>query len=81
MPVRRVVDLSMALEERSPFYPGDPEPAICAATTIAAEGFNVSRLELGSHSGTHCDPPFHFDPDGARARRAPLRAVAIEGLG
>ena len=64
MPIRRV-DLSMPLDERTPFYPVDPEPRVCAATTIAADGFNVSRLEIRSVPGG----------DGA-----PARAVAIEGL-
>jgi kynurenine formamidase len=86
MPIRRVVDLSMPLDERTPFYPGDPEPAICAATTIAADGFNVSRLELGSHSGTHCDAPYHFDSDGARLHELPLerflgRGVVVDATG
>jgi kynurenine formamidase len=85
MPSRRVVDLSMPLDGRTPFYPGDPEPRICAATTIAADGFNVSRLELGSHSGTHCDAPYHFDPDGARLDELPLerflgRAVVVDAI-
>jgi len=86
MPIRRVIDLSMPLDERTPFYPGDPEPRICAATTIAAHGFNVSRLELGSHSGTHCDAPFHFRANGARIDELPLerfvgRGVVVDATG
>ena len=80
MPIRRVVDLSMPLDERTPSYPGDPAPAICAATTIAADGFNVSRLELGSHSGTHCDAPYHFDPAGARLDELPLERFLGPGV-
>jgi kynurenine formamidase len=55
MPIRRVVDLSKPLDERTPLYPGDPEPRVCAGTSIAVDGFNVLRLDLGSYSGTHCD--------------------------
>jgi kynurenine formamidase len=80
MPIRRVVDLSMPLDARTPFYPGDPEPRICAAQTIAADGFNVARLELGSHSGTHCDAPYHFDPDGARLDELPLERFLGRGV-
>jgi kynurenine formamidase len=80
MPIRRVIDLSMPLDDRTPFYPGDPEPRICAATTIAAGGFNVARLELGSHWGTHCDAPFHFLEDGARLDDLPLERFVGPGV-
>ena len=80
MPIRRVVDLSMPLDERTPHYPGDPRPRVCAATTIAADGFNVSRLELGSHSGTHCDAPSHFLEDGLPLDALPLERFVGPGV-
>ena len=80
MRVRRIVDLSMPLDDRTPFYPGDPEPRVCPATTIARDGVNVSRLHLGSHSGTHCDAPFHFLEDGLRLHEVPLERFAGPGV-
>jgi kynurenine formamidase len=82
----RVVDLSIPIDAATPFYPGDPEPRVCPATSIAREGFNVSRLELGSHSGTHCDAPYHFVDDGLRIDELPLerfagRAVLVDLAG
>jgi kynurenine formamidase len=79
MPVRKVIDLSMPLDERTPFNPGDRQPRMCVAHTIAADGFNVSRLELGSHSGTHCDAPFHFREDGARIDELPFERFLGRG--
>jgi kynurenine formamidase len=76
----RVVDLSIPIDETTPFYPGDPEPRVCAAQTIARDGFNVSRLELGSHSGTHCDAPFHFLADGATLDEVPLERFVGPGV-
>jgi kynurenine formamidase len=70
----------MALDERTPFYPGDPEPSFCVAQTIAADGFNVTQLGLGSHSGTHCDAPFHFLSDGARIDELPLERFLGPGV-
>lgn len=66
MTIRRVVDLSLPLGPATQVYPGDPVPSIRPATTIEAEGFNVAALELGTHSGTHVDAPYHFLADGAR---------------
>ena len=33
---------------------------------------NVSRMELGVHTGTHVDAPFHFLKDGSTVERMPL---------
>jgi kynurenine formamidase len=63
--VRRVVDLTQPVSTGSPVYPGDPEVRVDAAATIGADGVNISRLALGSHSGTHVDAPFHVRGDGA----------------
>ncbi len=70
----------MPLDATTPFYPGDPEPRMCAATTIAREGVNVMRLDLGSHSGTHCDAPFHFLEDGLKLDELPLERFVGPGV-
>jgi kynurenine formamidase len=75
----RIVDLSIPIDATTPFYPGDPEPRVCVATTIARDGFNVSRLELGSHSGTHCDAPRHFLEDGLALDELPLERFVGAG--
>ncbi|MBA3670626.1 MAG: cyclase family protein [Gemmatimonadaceae bacterium] len=54
-------------------YPGNPEISITAAQAIAqGAGSNVSRLDLGSHTGTHVDAPKHFFDDGAGVDALPL---------
>ena len=78
--IRRIVDLSMPLDAATPFYPGDPEPRVCPATTIAREGVNVMRLDLGSHSGTHCDAPYHFLEDGLKLDELPLERFTGPGV-
>ena len=70
--VVKLVDLSIPVDADTPIYPGDPEPRFCLAHTIANHGFNVSRMEMSSHCGTHCDAPFHFLEDGARIDELPL---------
>lgn len=63
---RRVVDLSHPVDDSTPVYPGDPEPAFTPATTIAEHGYNVLHVRMGSQTGTHLDAPYHFLADGAR---------------
>ncbi len=77
-----LVDLSYPLSDSTPIYPGDPEPHIFTATTVAREGYNLSHVHIGTQTGTHIDAPFHFHDDGASIDRLPLdmmigRAIVI----
>jgi arylformamidase len=46
-------------------WPGDPAVELDPAKRRAkGDSSNVSELRLGTHTGTHVDPPFHFI-DGA----------------
>ena len=71
--VRRVVDLSVPLDDATPVYPGDPPVRLEPAATITRDGYNLLAVHLGSQSGTHVDAPFHFRPDGARVDELDLR--------
>jgi kynurenine formamidase len=62
----RLVDLSHPVHTGTPVYPGDPEVVVSPAATVAAEGYNVLHVSMGSQSGTHVDAPFHFLDAGAR---------------
>ena len=62
----RIFDVSMSLKSGGVTYPGNPPISITAQQAISqGAGANVSRLDLGSHTGTHVDAPKHFFDDGA----------------
>ncbi|MEW6635584.1 MAG: cyclase family protein [Actinomycetota bacterium] len=73
MRIGRVVDLSVPVDEYTQVYPGDPHVSLEPAATLESDGVNVTRLHLGSHSGTHVDAPYHFVADGPRIDRVDLR--------
>ena len=55
---------------------GDEVPVeVSPISTIASDGAAVSRLVLGTHTGTHVDPPAHFIQGGAAAHELPLDAM------
>jgi kynurenine formamidase len=64
--IDRIVDLSLPVGPGTQVYPDDPEPAFHQAFRIETDRFNVLRIELGTHTGTHVDAPYHFVEDGAR---------------
>ena len=54
-------------------YDGDPEVRIERVMEIAGGDLaNLSRMELGTHTGTHVDAPLHFVHGGAGADRLAL---------
>src|SRR5258708_31462081 len=58
---RMVVDLSHPLASTGLSYcAGHPVFTSERVMTLARDGSNVSRLTIGSHTGTHLDAPVHF---------------------
>src|SRR5215210_7977885 len=80
MHVRRVVDLSVPLDDRTPVYPGDPPVRLASAATMARDGYNLLAVHMGSQSGTHCDAPRHFRADGAPIDELDLRLFTGPGV-
>ena len=64
-PAPRLVDVSVSLQPGLATYPGNPEFELQPVKRVAAgASSNVSRLILGTHTGTHVDAPRHFFDDG-----------------
>ncbi|RST77612.1 cyclase family protein [Siminovitchia acidinfaciens] len=80
MEFKRIVDLTLPLDNNIPIFPGDPEPNVRPATTIEKHGYNTSHLDIGSHTGTHVDAPFHFRKEGKTIDRLPLESFIGEGV-
>ena len=68
-----LIDLSHPLESGMPVYPGDPEVCLSSALRNDDDGVAVSRLDLGSHAGTHLDAPAHVVAGGATVDQLPLK--------
>jgi arylformamidase len=72
----RIYDVSMPVRTGGLVYPNNPPISITAVQSIAAGGTaNVSRIDLGSHTGTHVDAPKHFFDDGAGVDALPLETL------
>jgi arylformamidase len=57
------IDVSMPLFGGMPAFPGDPAFRADAVRRIdRGDPYNLSALALGTHAGTHVDPPSHFVP-------------------
>ena len=69
----RRIDISMPLFEGMPSFPNDPPFTVTPMSSRArGDAYDLSGLSLGSHAGTHVDPPVHFVPGGTTIDRLDL---------
>ncbi|HLE13711.1 MAG TPA: cyclase family protein [Anaerolineales bacterium] len=61
----RTYDITLTISPDLPTWPGDPGIVLERVGKIEnGANANVSRLDMGVHSGTHVDAPYHFLPEG-----------------
>jgi arylformamidase len=59
-----------------PSFPGDPPITVRPTHELSkGDAYNLSEICLGSHAGTHIDPPLHFLPGGLAVDRIDLEAL------
>jgi kynurenine formamidase len=73
-------DLTLPLSPTLAVLPGDPPVTMERTASHQTHGFEVSRICLGSHSGTHVEAPRHFYPDGLTLDAFPLRRFTGPGV-
>ncbi|HNX04226.1 MAG TPA: cyclase family protein [Opitutales bacterium] len=69
---RRIIDLSHPLFSGSPSWPGDPGLTFSPHCVFEKHGCRVTRIETGTHQGTHVDAPSHFLAEGVGVGEMPL---------
>ena len=55
-----------------PIFPGNPRPKFESVLKLKEDGANISRISLGTHTGTHVDSQSHFIMDGIGIDKEPL---------
>jgi arylformamidase len=69
----RLLDVSVPLVAGMVTYPGNPEFELQAVKRMSeGASSNVSKLVLGTHTGTHVDAPRHFFDNGVAVESLPL---------
>ena len=73
-------DLSHPICENTPHWPGDPKTRIAQRTTVSYDGYNLSALTIGEHTGTHCGAPRHFFDSGQGIDAIPVKNFIAAGV-
>ena len=73
-----IYDISVPLRPLSHgmhVYPGDIPFFASQVKSVPKDGISVSRIEMGSHNGTHIDVPSHFVEGGVSTEGFPLEQL------
>jgi len=62
----KIIDITRNITPGMPVYPGDPEVEVVPTDS------GVSRITMGSHTGTHIDAPSHLIEAGADVDALPM---------
>lgn len=76
----RAVDLTQPIQPGMPVWPGDPSVEFTPWCSLERHGFNLQRISLGEHSGTHLGAPRHFSASGGSIDRIPLTRLMAQGI-
>jgi arylformamidase len=74
--MNKFIDVTVPLSSEVPTFPGDPRFQMEFSHRLdQGEPYNVGKLALGTHAGTHVDAPYHFLADGATVDELPLEIL------
>lgn len=72
----KLYDISLTVTPEMPVWPGDPPVGLARVRKIEDGTYaNISRMNMGVHTGTHVDAPFHFIADGLTIEQLPVDAL------
>ncbi len=60
-----IIDITRAIHESMAIYPGNPVVVVQPVQAAGPATSALTRLILGTHTGTHLDAPAHIDARGA----------------
>ena len=72
----KTYDISLNISPDMPVWPGDGGISVQRVSKIGeGSDANVSRMQMGVHTGTHVDSPYHFLPDGSTVESLSLKIL------
>jgi kynurenine formamidase len=71
----KIIDLTYTLRSDMLVYPGMERPVFQWLGRVNSEGYNLTKLTMLTHTGTHIDAPKHFLDDVACVDEIPLQRL------
>ncbi|HEY6970106.1 MAG TPA: cyclase family protein [Candidatus Angelobacter sp.] len=73
-----IYDVSVPILDTMPVWPSDPQVKLTPKPHSSRDKSHIVRvtgIEIGSHTGTHIDAPYHMIEDGRRLNQIPLQTL------
>ena len=73
-----IYDLTVPITNTMPVWPGDPAVRLTTKSHLSRDkthNVRLTAIEMGSHTGTHIDAPFHMIADGKQLEKFPLERL------
>ncbi|WP_338728932.1 cyclase family protein [Haladaptatus sp. DJG-WS-42] len=74
------IDLTHPVAGGMPVYPGDPPVTFRGHAIYQIDGYRVTGLSFGSHTGTHIDAPSHTEKNGKTLDTFPISTFSFEAV-
>jgi arylformamidase len=69
----KLYDISLPISNDLPVWPGDPPVSLRMTKSILkGDQCNITKIQMGVHTGTHIDAPYHFLRDGVTTDAIPI---------
>ena len=76
----KILDLTLTISNKTPTFPGSPQPNFIPWEKIKDDGYNLELLFLSSHTGTHLDAPYHFLEKGSKIHEISLKKLVSNAV-
>ena len=76
----RAADLTLAVSESLPAFPGSPRPHVIPWETMDRDGYDLELVLMSAHTGTHMDAPSHFVRGGATVDCIPPSRLVCDAV-
>lgn len=76
----KYIDLTADMYDGAPTMPMDPKLSVSWHCTLDSLGYNLSRVTMSTHQGTHIDAPLHMLPDAETIDHISLDRVIVRAV-
>ena len=76
----KYIDLTADMFDGAPTMPMDPKLSISWHCSLDTLGYNLSRVTMSTHQGTHVDAPLHMLPDAETIDHIPLERWIVRAV-